>query len=438
MPLHGALDWAPWRFLLEQPWWLGGLLFALLAPVGLWLVRGLIQNIWVNPFTHDWQSSNADIALGIGFAAELWLASTLPVSTLPGWAHGVIIGALAFLALSHFVADALVVGIKRQLGATSVYHLFMTMVIGYPFVYLLVVTFKSGWDTLLRVEVHLVPILTLVVWVCAIFYDMRHPNTPQGESKFTFTTPQDGWRNIRLFWRWLTKPSGLARRMETLWFANIILNRRPIQGALVAAVVTPGMFIPINWVVYGMWVPFSYWWYSALIGDLLLAAAVGIMLWMADEKSIPDMIYAPSGWAGKALDLAYWLRVPLNLVLVGAMYWVGFAHMIQEHDGIGSWARHLGASSSYHNFVVYPLLGYALARLFFRSVFRAHWRRTRYLVAIILVVAMFVGWYKLGVYDGYNQLAPNGVPKIFYSSPPDGWQNIRIALLWILRLFGVG
>lgn len=443
--MFGALDWAPWRFLMEQPWWLGGVMFIGVTCVMLWLIRGIIQGIWVNPFTHDWMSFNADIALGIGFAAELWLAARSH-ATIPLWAHWLIVGSLAAMFVGHFLVDIRQVGLKRQLGATSLYHLVTSMVVGYPFIYLLVATFPKGltWDY----AIYAIPLLALVAWMGAVSYDISHPNAPDGTPKFEFTTPHDGWRNVRLFWRWLMKRGHLHNPtiMRTLPVVSVIIRRPPVQGFLVTLFFTHGMRIIIDWVVYGMWVPPTYWWASSFFGDFCLAAPIGILLALAPHAKDPLRWH----WFDRKFDgIRHVLRrgwFLLDIALLALAYWIGWQHMLQEHDSIGSWARHFGASPAYHNLVLYPLLGYTLVRLLLRVLLRVWWRHWDYAFETLMAF-MFIGvWYYAGVYDGSHPLAPNGQPKFLYSAPPDGWQNVRLLwewfvhgpLAWILGPLGVG
>lgn len=241
--------------------------------------------------------------------------------------------------------------------------------------------------------------------------------------------------------RWLRKSSRLQRRMRTLPWISVIINRRPLQGLLVTLFFTHGMLIIINAVVYGMWVPPSYWWASSFYGDFCLALAISILLWLA-PKVPGDTIHTPWAWTDKLLDhLVYWkLRYVPDALVIAAMYWVGWQHMLQEHASIGSWERHFGAAPAYHNLVLYPLLGYTLWRLFWRCVLRVSWRNITYVIGMLVTIGLIYAWYRLGQYDGSHPLAPNGVSKFVYSAPVDGWQNIRIAFEWVLNpiasLFG--
>ena len=112
-----------------------------------------------------------------------------------------------------------------------------------------------------------------------------------------------------------------------------------------------------------------------------------------------------------------------------AWYGVAFLHMWQESGSVDTWERRLGANAVYHNFVVYPLIGYALTILFVASLKYGSWNGR---IGVILVTVVLVGgWVLLGVYDGAHQFAPNGVSKHVYASPEDGWRNIRLLLEWI-------
>jgi hypothetical protein len=233
---------------------------------------------------------------------------------------------------------------------------------------------------------------------------------------------------LRMFAGWLTRSTGLARELGTLSLWNFIVNRPPLQGILVLALISPGMFFVLNMGLRGAWLPFSYQWYTALFGDVLLAFLGGfLLLWIAQAK-----LDAPRYINARLFKNRLW-----HYVIVLFWYGVAALHVWQESGDVTTWERRLGANALYHNLVVYPLLGYALVVLTV-AAFKSC-RVAAHPVASCVWVAfgvsvLFSMWLWMVFYDSAHQLAPNGVSKHVYSSPEDGWHNIRLMIEWGIGL----
>jgi|GEM_PF-6909501 len=423
-------DWTVgiWDGLFALHPWQALLVSLAIAPVGLLAWRWLTQGIVVNPLTHDWWASNFNVCLAFGVAAMFWLAQRMPAGSghHDGWVYALLnYGSLAFwLSFAMFKwwdERKDVTTWERRLGATTVYHIGVLMYLGGLYTILFVNTLGAPWFmSPMHFAMHLVAILAVAAWLFAgVVLDVQFRTAPDGKSKFEYTSPVDGWYNLRRFGEWFTFSINLDLEAKALRPWNFIINRAPIQGFLALVMVSPGAFFLLNWAIRGEWIPFSYQWYSALIGDVLLA--------LLGFSYLRVIHYGY--WQGEVFKRRFW-----HYFWIVVFYGVGILHMWQERGSVTTWERRLGANSVYHTFVVYPLLGYALVVLFwlaFKYARSWHWRA----VTILVTVALVGGWYALGIYDGAHQFAPNGVSKHVYSSPEDGWRNIRIAYEWFVGLF---
>ncbi len=222
---------------------------------------------------------------------------------------------------------------------------------------------------------------------------------------------------LHALWRWLWHNTGLAARLDAPRFFGFVLNRRPVVGAALMALISPFMF----WVFDGLnlfrWVPLNQQWYSALIGDIVIAVMVGCYLHLA--QSVPEFADKPVFKRRRThyLWLVFWLLF-------------GLVHVATEWKAVGGWEREFGLNGSYHTFFVYPFLGYMVTMLtivcFKRS---AHDVWQQYKVKLVFILGAFCYMVTLA-YDMTHQYAPNGVLKNVYTSPEDGWHNVRIILEW--------
>ena len=207
-----TLAWWDWLFLLN--WWQALLVALAITPCGLWAIRWGIQGFWVNPLTHDWASFNCDVFLACGVGVMLWLAHDMPAGSgiTQGWDYyfinyGSVIVLFNFAMFKWWDERPDVSTWKRRLGATSLYHVFVLVYFGGLYMVLYCNTVATAWTggfthTLAR----LAAILAVSVWLFAgIVIDSRNRTAPDGQSKFAFTSPEDGWRNVRRLFRRLTQ-----------------------------------------------------------------------------------------------------------------------------------------------------------------------------------------------------------------------------------------
>jgi len=199
-----TLAWWDWWFALN--WWQGLLAALVITPIGLLAVRLVIQGLWVNPFTHDWMSFNFDVFLGCGVGAMLWLAHIVPAGNghTSGWPYlllnyGSIAFWFAFAMFKWWDERKEVTTWSRRLGATSVYHIFVLVYIGGLYVVLFANTVAASWTGgFVNTLAHLTPILAVGAWLFAgMVLDPKFRTAPNGQSKFVYTSPRDGWRNVR-------------------------------------------------------------------------------------------------------------------------------------------------------------------------------------------------------------------------------------------------
>ena len=223
--------------------------------------------------------------------------------------------------------------------------------------------------------------------------------------------------------RWFTRSTGLADQLQTLRPWNFIINRPPLQGFLVLALVSPGMFFLLNAVFRSEWVPLSHQWMSALVGDVFLAAMGGFYLHLINEQ--------------RYLVRVFWHRMT-HYVWIAVWYAFGLFHSWQESGSL-NWEQRLGPNYLYHTLVVYPLLGYALIVLTWTMLRQLDWGNR--VVGIVMFLGCVGVWAFLGMYDGSHQYAPGGISKHIINSPEDGWHNLRLlgeGVWWLLESMAEG
>lgn len=238
------------------------------------------------------------------------------------------------------------------------------------------------------------------------------------------------------FFAWLWKPSDLGEEISAIPVLRVILNRKPVQGFFVTLFFTHGVFIILNGLMFGRWLEPSEWWVSSFYGDLALAAAVSIMLWMAEGE--PYLIETGIQWMDDVLDwlTGHKVNYLFDLAILGTVGYVAWDHMLKEHASVGSWFVHTGILPSYHNFVLYPLLGYTLGRLFLRCLFRRWWKSPVHGVAMLAVLGLGWVWWECGAYDGTHPLTPSGQSKFELWTPVDAWGWFPEVFGWIYQPVG--
>jgi len=199
---HGwTLAW--WDFWFKLEWWQGVLAAWGVTVIILLMVRLVVQGIWVNPLTHDWMGANFDVFLGVGIGAMLWLAQNTP----PGDGFGynrqlnwmVVVVWFGFAMFKWWDERYDVREWSRRLGATSVLHVLVLVYVGGLYSILFVNTLYAPWTTPLYLLAHAAPVAAVIAWLYAgMVLDPKWRTAPDGRSKFEYTSPRDGWRNVRL------------------------------------------------------------------------------------------------------------------------------------------------------------------------------------------------------------------------------------------------
>lgn len=413
-----TLAWQDWLF--ELPWWAAMLALVGITPVAIWLIRGAIQGLWVNPFTHDWAAANFDIVLGFAAGAAFLAIHSLPAEagfvqgpTYVVLNYGGIAAGLGFAMYKWWDERKYVSGWRSRLGATSLYHVLVLTFMTPLLAVLIVNGLPAVWrGSIVDKMLFLALPLALIAWgVIGNTVDVRRRNAPDGQSKFIYTSPVDGWRNIRLFVQWLRKRSGLASKLHALPGTQWFFNRKPWQVFLIAITLSPlTMWANDVLIVWGRVWPLSYQWLSALFDAFL---AVGLMLLVAVARAInfgelPGPVrFAIRQWWMHVLVLAAWAYFSISHTL---------AEVGVDHSGPNAW---------YHNWFLVPFLGYAytllvavgVAHLFVGS----NWVGPGIFINLVTVLALVpvAAWVWAGKYDGTHQFAPNGVSKHRYANPQD-------------------
>src|SRR6476469_5428107 len=187
MPPDGVMhsDWVlAWhRLLFQLAPWQAALALALISPVGIWLVRGLIQGLWVNPFTHDWQAANFDLVLalaaGVALATVRYGEPTGPTDAYylaHAFGYGGAAAGFCFAMLKWWCERKYVEGWRARLGATSLYHVLVIVYLTPFFLALGVDAFMENphenvWEMLGALEL---PFAVMAWAAIGVFYDDKH------------------------------------------------------------------------------------------------------------------------------------------------------------------------------------------------------------------------------------------------------------------------
>lgn len=216
----------------------------------------------------------------------------------------------------------------------------------------------------------------------------------------------------------------VAGKLNALPGTRWLLNRHPVVAFLCSLGLSP-LFMWLNDVlfVWGRILPLSYQWLSALF-DGLLAVGIGVMI--GSVRKIPFHEFP---------RVIQWLVVRRSFHVVLILVWLvlSLLHMYLESDSVNTWDQRSGLNYLYHNFVLFPFLGYLYTLLLAAvtgtvlgmRVGSDGWRGRVFIrLWLSSAVAMAIGlaWVWAGSsFDASHQRAPNGISKHRYSNPPRPW-----------------